>query len=182
MKKTLIILLSMHLLLSATGCGNKSSNEIQEVKNTPIISPTAAPTVAPTPIATLQPTVAPIVHREGIYGISNKTVSSLSTITTSPVRNDKTNKWYLCRMSDNIKFEEYARSYYSSHMSSEQVHWIINFTKHTTNCLQLLGDHLNLCIYEHIDGEEHDAATLPSGIKLAEFNIYLDNGDIVQLN
>lgn len=75
--------------------------------------------------------------------------------------------------------EEYALSYYKKYFKSDsEIHWIVNFTLKTTTCISVSGNMLFVDVHEYVDGEEHYADTLGSGMTLSKFHIYTDNGDI----
>lgn len=44
-----------------------------------------------------------------------------------------------------------------------------------------MGNILNVTIYEYMDKEENDTALLYSGRLLKEFFVYMDNGDIEEI-
>ncbi|MCM1545220.1 MAG: hypothetical protein NC110_07975 [Ruminococcus sp.] len=80
-----------------------------------------------------------------------------------------------------MSFEEYALDYYNKHFekeSSDEVHWIVNFTAGTTTKINCLGAYLSVDTYEYVDNEEHDASKIGSGMLLASYIVWLDNGDI----
>ena len=78
----------------------------------------------------------------------------------SKVRNDVTDKTY---------FE-----------SDSKVHGIINFNYNTTTKISVVGNLLDVTVYEYVDKEEHDAKLLFSGQLLEEYFINLDTGEITK--
>ncbi|MGN0162700.1 MAG: hypothetical protein ACI4EA_03830 [Candidatus Ornithomonoglobus sp.] len=169
-----------------------SSNSIDDAVSTVIPTDSAAYTtiptevVTPTPVPTAVPTLIPtsaiveIPHRDGMIGISNKDISSLNShFSVSSVRNDKTGHWKISSIASNIQFEEYAASYYDRYFTDDkQIHFIVNFALKTTSVVSCFGNILDVTVHEYIDGEEHDANILGGGTVLAEYFVYLDNGDI----
>ena len=138
----------------------------------------AAATEAPEESAEVAPDVP---HRTGeeIVGISDKNVADISLNFAGDVRNDVTGNWRYATTSENIDFEEYALSYYKEHFAADnEIHAIINFTRKTTARMNCTGDTIFLSFFDYVDGEEHDAKQLFSGTPLADFIIYIDNGDI----
>lgn len=152
---------------------------------TETITPTPVPTLVPTPLPTAAPTAVTveIPHRDGMIGISNKDISMLNShFSVSSVRNDKTGNWKISSIASNIQFEEYAASYYDRYFTDDkQIHFIVNFTLKTTSVVSCFGDMLDVTVHEYIDGEEHDANILGGGMVLAEYFVYLDNGDIERI-
>ena len=122
-------------------------------------------------------------HRDNMYGISDKDINSVNdTFSAANVRNDKTGNWRISKISENINMEEYALSYYKKYFKSDsEIHWIVNFTLKTTTCISVSGNMLFVDVHEYVDGEEHYADTLGSGMTLSKFHIYTDNGDIEKI-
>lgn len=133
------------------------------------------------PIVEESETQEEIVHRDGIYGISDKNINDLeSKFSVSDVRNDVTGKWRISSVAETFNIEEYALSYYDRYFTrDDQIHGIVNFNLNTTTCISVMSDTmLDVSIHEYVKGEEHDAGLLFGGTLLAEYFIYLDNGDI----
>lgn len=122
-----------------------------------------------------------VKNLDNIIGKSDKDFTELTKSKPSKVRNDKTGNWRKITLSENINIEEYALSYAEKHMNEGEVHYIINFTNNTTTWLNNLGGLLYVDVKERVDKEEHDAATLGSGMLLKSYVIYPD-GDIEELN
>ena len=117
------------------------------------------------------------LHRDGMYGISNKDISEiLSDISVQNVKEDVTGNWRWCTISS---IEYYALSYYHKYFQNDkEIHYIVNQTLGTTTCLSIVGNILDVSVYEYVDGEYYSAKTMGSGMLLADFYVYLDNGDI----
>ena len=78
--------------------------------------------------------------------------------------------------------QEYALSYYQKYFTDDkEIHGIVNFNSNTTTKISVLGDMLDVTVYEYVDGEEHDADKLFSGMLLKQYFVYLDNGDIEEV-
>lgn len=116
-----------------------------------------------------------------IVGNSNKDFSDITNEKPTDVRNDTTGNWRKITISDGkVNIVEYALSYQDLHMREGEVHHIINFENNTTTWLNNLGGLLYVDVKEYVDGEEHDASTLGSGMLLNSYVIYPD-GDIEEL-
>lgn len=146
---------------------------------------TEEPTITEEPATTEEPTITeePAEHREGMYGISDKNIEDVDAhFSVSDVRNDVTGNWKISSIAESINIEEYALSYYKKYFSADtEIHAIVNFTLNTTTKISVMGDMIDVSIYEYVDKEEHDAKILFSGTLLKEYFIYLDNGDIEEI-
>lgn len=124
-------------------------------------------------------------HRKGkkIVGISDKDIHDVdAAFSANKVRNDITGNWKISTIANNIKMEEYALSYYKwKFRDDEEIHAIVNFNYKTTTQISVMGDMLDVTVFEYVDGEEHDANILFSGMLLQEYSVYLDNGDIEKI-
>lgn len=129
-----------------------------------------------------KPTTDNVTHRNNMYGISNKPIDDIK-ISVGKVRNDKTGNWRIATIAENINIEEYAKSYYEKYFKNDnELHGIVNFNYNTTTQISVIGDRLDIRIYEYVDKEEHDANLLYTGTPLGEFWVYLDNGDIEKVS
>ena len=124
-----------------------------------------------------------VEHREGMYGISDKNIKDVDAhFSVSNAFNDVTGRWRVSAIAEPILIEEYALSYYENYFSDDnEVHFIVNFTYNTSTTITCLGSILDVTIHEYVDKEEHDAKKMSSGMVLSEYYIYLDNGDIEQI-
>ncbi len=126
-----------------------------------------------------------VPHREGMYGVSDKDIESLdidSQFTVSDVINDVTGNWRISVINKSMDFEEYALSYYKKYFTDDkEIHAIVNFAYMTTTKIAVIGDMLDITVYEYVKDEEHDAKKLFSGMLYSEYQIYLDNGDIIKV-
>ncbi len=103
-------------------------------------------------------------------------------VTPSAVRNDVTGNWKKVLISEDIAIQEKALEYYNTYFDSEkEIHAVINFANNTTTKISVLGDSLDVTIYEYVSKEEHDAKILFSGQLLAEYFVNMDTGEIEQI-
>lgn len=141
----------------------------------------------PAEIAEIEEPQPEVEHRTGddFVGISNKNISDIDVKFMGNVNNDVTGNWRYTTIpvSENIDTIEYALSYYHKYFkSNSEIHYIINFTKNTTSCINTFdGNTLDIAVYEHIDGEERNAKQMPSGTLLEKYSVYTDNGDIEKI-
>lgn len=114
---------------------------------------------------------------------SSEVSDEYDIIFSGSVRNDKTGKWKLSRTSTSKDVTEYAVYYYNTYFkSNDEIHAIVNFATNTTNKISLLSDDvLDVCIYEYVDGEEHDASELFGGTLLNEYHITISDGSIEEI-
>lgn len=125
-----------------------------------------------------------IAHRSDMYGVSDGDIKDIeSPISVQEVRNDVTGKWRVAKIAENIDIEKYVLSYYENYFENDdEIHAIINFNFKTTTKITVMGEFLDVTIYEYVKKEEHDAKMLFSGMVLKEYRVYLDNGDIEELD
>ncbi len=123
-------------------------------------------------------------HRSDMYGVSDGDIKDIeSSISVQKVRNDVTGKWRVAKIAENIDIEKYALSYYENYFESDdEIHAIVNFNFKTTTKITVMGEFLDVTIYEYVEKEEDDAKLLFSGMVLKEYCVYLDNGDIEELD
>lgn len=124
-----------------------------------------------------------VEHREEAIGISEKNISDIDgTFSRNDVRNDVTNSWKVSTIAADVSMEDYAFSYYNRYYPQENVvEAVINFTRNTSTCMVLQGDYIDVSIYDYVDGEEHDAKQMFTGTLLKEYKVYIDNGDIIEV-
>jgi hypothetical protein len=124
-----------------------------------------------------------VEHREEAIGISDKKLSDIyGTFSRNKVNNDVTGKWRVSTIVANVSMEDYAYNYYERFMLSEgQVEAVINFNYNTSTSLSVYGNFIDVCVYDYVDGEEHDANLMFTGTLLKEYYVYTDNGDIVEI-
>lgn len=162
---------------------SEEGNPADAFDNSTAAANTASPLETTSPEETdVPPDSTPEVpHRSGeeIVGISDKDISEIRMNFVGKVRNDVTEKWRYSTTSEDIDIEKYALSYYEEYFENDnEIHGIVNFTRKTTARLNVYNNMIFLSLYEHVDGEEHDAKIMFSGTPLADYIIYMDNGDI----
>ena len=100
----------------------------------------------------------------------------------SDVRNDVTGNWRISTIAENIDIQEYALSSYKEYFKDDkEIHAIVNFNYKTTTKISVIGNTLDVSIYDYVDGEEHDAKLLFSGTLLKEYSVNMDNGSIEEI-
>lgn len=124
-------------------------------------------------------------HRTGdnIIGISEKDIDELKPTAYDTVRNDVTGRWKcLVIAQNNIDITEYALSCYKKYFDSDDtVLAVENLTTKTSTSINNMGTYLYVSVYEYVDGEEHDAKAMFSGMHLGDYMVYTDNGDIEKI-
>ena len=104
------------------------------------------------------------------------------TFTVSNVRNDVTGNWRISLIAENIEMQDHALDYYKKYFKSDdEIHAIVNFNYKTTTKISVIGNLLDVSVYEYVDKEEHDAKLLFSGSLLKEYHINKDTGDIEEI-
>ena len=98
------------------------------------------------------------------------------------VNNDVTGNWRIATIAENIEMQEYALDYYKEYFESDdEIHAIVNFNYKTTTKVSVVGNLLDVSVYEYVDKEEHDAKLLFSGMLLKEYHVNIDNGEIEEI-
>ena len=74
------------------------------------------------------------------------------------VPNDVTGNWRIASIAENIEMQDYALDYYKEYFKSDdEIHAIVNFNYKTTTKISVMGNLLDVSVYEYVDKEEHDA-------------------------
>lgn len=98
------------------------------------------------------------------------------------VPNDVTGNWRIASIAENIEMQDYALDYYKEYFKSDdEIHAIVNFNYKTTTKISVMGNLLDVSVYEYVDKEEHDAKLLFSGMLLKEYHVNIDNGEIEEI-
>jgi len=98
------------------------------------------------------------------------------------VPNDVTGNWRIATIAENIEMQDYALDYYKEHFKSDdEIHAIVNFNYKTTTKISVMGNLLDVSVYEYVDKEEHDAKLLFSGMLLKEYHVNKDTGEIEEI-
>lgn len=112
---------------------------------------------------------------------SNSALDDIS-FNVRDVRNDVTGNWRVAVISENIELQDYALDYYKKYFESDnEIHAIVNFNFNTTTKISVIGNVLDVSVYEYVDKEEHDAKMLFSGMLLKEYEVNKDTGDIKEV-
>lgn len=107
--------------------------------------------------------------------------NSISFVVTN-VRNDVTGNWRIATIAENIEMQDYALDYYKEYFKSDdEIHAIVNFNYNTTTKISVIGNLLDVSVYEYVDKEEHDAKLLFSGMLLKEYHVNKDTGEIEEI-
>lgn len=98
------------------------------------------------------------------------------------VTNDVTGNWRIATIAENIEMQDYALDYYKEYFKSDdEIHAIVNFNYKTTTKISVMGNLLDVSVYEYVDKEEHDAKLLFSGMLLKEYHVNKDTGEIEEI-
>ena len=98
------------------------------------------------------------------------------------VRNDKTGRWRLTRIATTKDVVDYVTEYYKAYFESDdEIHFVINFTLNTTTVISQSGHYLYVTTHKYVTSEEHDANILAEGDVLGEYQVNLDNGEVIDL-
>ena len=102
---------------------------------------------------------------------------------SNSVKNDVTGNWRISLISSSKEPTEYAVDYYNTLFSTnDEIHAIVNFTLKTTTRISVLYEGmLDVTVLEYVDGEEHDAKELFSGMVLSQYWINTETGEIEQI-
>ena len=99
------------------------------------------------------------------------------------VNNDKTGKWRIAVISSSKPQDNYAFEYYQRYMKNEPDSnnlFIVNLGLRTTTQIFVSDSTLDITVHEYVDGEEHDAVKLNSGMDLQQTKILDKNtGEII---
>lgn len=99
------------------------------------------------------------------------------------VRNDVTGNWKISTIVDSdADVFDYCVDYYKEmFVSDDEIHGIVNFSTNTTSKISVLYEGvLDVCTYDYVDGEEHDAKLLFGGDLLKEDFISIETGEPVE--
>lgn len=117
-------------------------------------------------------------EREDIVGTSDGNIDDIDKLKPRDMRNDTTGNWKLVTTSKNIDIKEYGKSYAEKYMDDGEVHVLVNFATSTTTIINKNSGMIFANVHEYVKKEEHDAKKAGTGMVLASYNIYLDNGDV----
>lgn len=122
-----------------------------------------------------------IVNQETINIKILAAIDDISFVVTN-VPNDVTGNWRIASIAENIEMQDYALDYYKEYLKSDdEIHAIVNFNYKTTTKISVMGNLLDVSVYEYVDKEEHDAKLLFSGMLLKEYHVNKDTGEIEEI-
>lgn len=124
-----------------------------------------------------------IQTKDSINGLQEKIESEKGLIFQSYVENDVTGNCRLARYSSDDSLETFALDYYNAFFKADnEVHTVINFNKNVTGCITKISDNtLDVCLYDYVDNEEHNAKEMFSGTFLEEYHINISDGTIEKI-
>lgn len=111
------------------------------------------------------------------------TIDAIEFWFSDSVINDVTGRWRISSIASSQDITEYVIDYYNALFSSnDEIHAIVNFSLNTTTSISVLPDGtLDVAIHEYIDGEEHDAKALFSGMLLKEYFVNSQTGEFEEI-
>ena len=102
--------------------------------------------------------------------------------TVSDVRNDKTGNWRISLIAENIEMQNCALDYYKHYFKDDkEIHAIVNFNYNTTTKISVVGNKLDVSVFEYVKKEEHDANLLFSGQLLKEYLVDKGTGAVEEV-
>ena len=123
-----------------------------------------------------------LAEREHTIGRADRSIEDLDIEIPEMVPNGDFVAWFVSQYDNPIEFTEYALSYADTYIARGETHWIINKVANTSTSVYDTGDILYVTVYEYIEDEEMDVETLGTGTPLFDYQIYKDNGDIVDVH
>lgn len=143
----------------------------------------AEPSADPDPAITDEPEVSdPVEPEPEETQAVGESMEGISVVFYDSVVNDVTGRWRLALVSDGLDMEKYAVSYYQTYFESDaEIHFVVDFTRNTTTKITYVLGSLSVDVYDHADGEEHDAKVMPSGTKLASYLVDVATGEIEEV-
>lgn len=126
-----------------------------------------------------------LAHTSEIIANASEAVSAESSsarewqgedLVIQKVRNDKTGKWRVAVVSSGTPQDQYAYEYYQRYMKDDPSYnnlFIVNLGLKTTTGIfnsEATGQ-IDVTVHEYVDGEEHDAVLLNSGMDLEQTKI-----------
>lgn len=99
------------------------------------------------------------------------------------VPNDVTGNWRVAVIYTDADMVENALDYYNAYFGSDdEIHFVCNLGLKTTTSIKVLAGQLFVDVFEYVDGEEHDAKTLPGGDLLKSYTVDMTTGDATELS
>lgn len=160
-----IIIVSVFLVLLILGTNNSNSNDISSTNSESQ--------------SEIKKTDNKIDDTSSELETQTEKLATEIQFSVSKVQNDTTGNWRVSVISESIQPETYALDYYKKYFKNDdEIHGIINFNYNTTTKLSVLGNLLNITVYEYVPKEEHDAKLLFSGQLLDQWFVDIDSGEI----
>lgn len=98
------------------------------------------------------------------------------------VSNDNTGNWRLCTISSADTVDNYIDDYVKGFFKDDsEIHAVVNLGLKTTTRIKKSGDMVFATVFEYVDGEEHDANLLFSGMLLTDYIYHMDTGELETL-
>ena len=116
-----------------------------------------------------------LAEREHTVGRADRSIEGLDIETPKEVPNG----YFVSQYDSPIEFTEYALSYADAYIALGEIHWMINKVANTSTSVYDTVDMLYVTVYEYVEDEETDVEALGTGTPLFDYEIYRDNGDIV---
>lgn len=183
MKKAIRIILTIvfafwFLVLIVCAGGDTSDTQTTNVTNTQQTTQAETSTTESTAITTAEKSTKPTTQTSTKSKLETEGIS----FHVSNVRNDVTGNWRVALIAENIHMQDYAVDYYKEYFKDDkEIHAIVNFTYNTTSKLTVVGDSIDVTVYEYVDKEEHDAKKLFSGMLLKEYFVNIKTGEIEEI-
>ena len=171
MKRLIALTIVLTMALSLVACGETGggSQESKPPENrNDVVESTPVPIQDPEPTET-QPTGPGACTLLSGFEIS---------LFYKTVRNDVTGKWRLSASSSSMPVSDCAVEYYKKmFVSDDEIHGVWNATLGTMTCIKVMSGLLFVDTYEYVDGEEHDANLMFSGMLLDSKIIDKETGE-----
>lgn len=179
----LICLIAMILGGILGSSSNKSDEDTKNIQAPP--SETIESNDLPTETE-FQPTQEPDSYSSREETVNIKTGSydlpcGVCLLFYDSVRNDVTGRWRYSATSTSVATAGYALEYYNEMFSSDdEIHGVWNATLGTMTCIKVFANSLFVDTYEYVDGEEHDANLMFSGMLLDSRIIDIETGEEIE--
>ena len=98
------------------------------------------------------------------------------------VPNDVTGNWRVAVIYTDADMVENALDYYNAYFGSDdEIHFVCNLGLKTTTSIKVMAGQMFVDVFEYVDGEEHDAKTLPGGDLLKSYTVDMTTGEATEL-
>lgn len=175
MKRTITLLLAVLVLLSLAACGapaGGSEPEGSASNSKEVAQESAAPGTE----------VAADDDQNALQHAFKEQIGDSNVLFYKNVRNDVTGNWRVAVIYTSADIVENALDYYKAYFGSDdEIHFVCNLGLKTTTSIKVLAGQLYVDVYEYVDGEEHDAKTLPGGDLLKSYTVDMTTGEATEL-